>query len=127
MARTSSAFVVLCGFVTGCGIPSSTQTGPAPMQAGEDRVEPALENRDEVMRLMMKSLPADLKGPWSEASATIRVDVDDTGAVTGADVERQSAYSGFDEMALEMARHMRFTPARRKGRAIRASLSLPLS
>jgi len=126
MTRTWRALAVLAGFVVGCGAPSSTQV-PAPTQVADGIVEPSLSNTRELLRLMKEAVPSDVKKPWSEAKAVVRVDVDETGAVTGAEVETSSGNRDFDEMALSLTQHMRFTPATRNGQPVSASLTLPLS
>lgn len=76
---------------------------------------------------MRDSLPDEVREPWSEAKVNIRVDVSPTGEVLRAEIERPSGYADFDEMALGFTQHMRFEPATRNGRPVRASLSLPMS
>ena len=61
-----------------------------------------------------------------EGETLLRVRVTDTGAVDSVEVVETSGLPEFDEAAVEGARHMRFSPARRDGKRIEVWATVPV-
>lgn len=61
-----------------------------------------------------------------EGETLLRVRVTDTGAVDSVEVVTSSGYADFDDAAVEGAKEMRFSPARRDGERIRVWARVPV-
>lgn len=75
-------------------------------------------------RLLSAALPAyppSARSEEVEAEVPVEIVVDTTGRVTEAKLLRHAGY-GFDESALEAVRRYRFSPAQRRGQAVRVRM-----
>jgi TonB family protein len=61
-----------------------------------------------------------------EGETILRVRVDDVGAIDSVEVVVSSGYASFDSAAVEGARDLRFTPARRDGKRIAVWAEVPV-
>ena len=61
-----------------------------------------------------------------EGETILRVRVEDTGGVDSVEVMESSGYASFDSAAVEGARLLRFTPARRNGKRIEVWAEVPV-
>lgn len=61
-----------------------------------------------------------------EGETLLRVRVTDTGAVDSVEVVESSGHADFDEAAVDGARSLRFTPARKDGERIRVWARVPV-
>jgi len=62
----------------------------------------------------------------TEGETLLRVRVTDTGDVDSVEVVRSSGHDDFDAAAVEGARTLRFTPARKDGKRIRVWARVPV-
>jgi len=61
-----------------------------------------------------------------EGETLLRVRVEDTGGVDSVEVVESSGFAAFDSAAMEGARRLRFTPARRDGKRIEVWAHVPV-
>jgi protein TonB len=61
-----------------------------------------------------------------EGETLLRVRVDDTGVVDSVEVMESSGFAAFDSAAVNGARALRFTPARRDGERIEVWAQVPV-
>lgn len=87
---------------------------------------PQLLNRDEVVQLAKASYPEQVKAEGFAGTPTVRLYVDETGAVQARRIERSSAIPALDAAALKVADAMRFAPARNGDRPTHLWVSIPV-
>jgi TonB family protein len=87
---------------------------------------PQLLNRDEVAQLARAGYPEQVKAEGFAGTPTVRLYVDETGAVQARRIERSSAIPALDEAALKVADAMRFAPARNGDRPTHLWVSIPV-
>jgi TonB family protein len=71
--------------------------------------------------------PPDAPGADGPVTVVVRVRVDAAGEVERVELERSAGSDVLDRRALDVARGMRFRPARREGRRVAAWFSLPVT
>lgn len=96
---------------------------PSSVVAREDlfpevEMPPRLENPAEVQRRLRAAVPANERNQDGVTRCVLWVFVDETGTVRGAHIEASSGSEAFDEVALDVAREMRFTPATSAGSTV---------
>jgi TonB family protein len=97
--------------------PSPTPAVPAPADGGPPLAPPSLAGHPDA------PYPAEALSQRLEGNVGLEIDVDAAGAVAGARVTAPAGH-GFDQAALEAARHFTFRPARRAGVAIPSTVQL---
>lgn len=109
------------------------QRAPAlPAAAGQERqatqvdLGPELSNRAEVARALVHAYPPLLRDAGIGGSTLIWFLIDEEGTVRDTDIAKSSSYPALDQAALKVATAMRFTPARKSGRAIAAWVQIPI-
>jgi len=109
-----SALVIIAGFPSG----AAAQNEPARPSAGEpasDVTPPVLREHAEA------AYPPEALRERREASVGLSLTIDEAGSVEEASVTAPAGY-GFDEAAVAAARRFTFEPARKAGRAARATV-----
>lgn len=105
---------------------------PAPLPPGEfeaSRVDqvPDLINRDEVLRVLNASYPAELRRAGVGGDVGVRVRVRADGTVDRASMRVvHSTDPRFDDAARAVVAAMRFTPAQRAGRPVTVWVNVPV-
>jgi TonB family protein len=91
--------------------------------AGDDVVVPAaaVEVAARPVRAVAPTYPAGARADDREGEVTVELVVDRDGRVVEARVTRPAGH-GFDEAALTAVRAYRFSPAQRRGRAVRVRM-----
>lgn len=105
-----------------------TEHLPPPPKAGSSRkerptfiphdVEPRLENREEIFRLLQRFYPRSFREAGIGGTVTVWVYVNPAGAVENAVVKETSGYDALDEAAVKVAHRMEFTAALNHGEKI---------
>jgi TonB family protein len=107
-----------------------TRTRPAATgqerQATQVDVGPELTNRAEVGRALVRSYPPLLRDAGIGGSTLIWFLIEEDGTVRDTELAASSGYPALDEAAVQVARSMRFTPARKDGRSITAWVQIPI-
>ena len=88
---------------------------------------PSLKNRDAVARLLRRLYPPALRYPGFRGSTMVGMVLEDDGVPLEAVVTHSSGYPEVDEAALQVARAMRFRPAKADGRRVRVYVELPVT
>lgn len=110
-------------------------TPPPDRAAARDRGEPtftpfdtppALLNREEVARTLERAYPAMLREAGVGGETLMWFHIDTTGAVLSTRLIRSSGLDALDAAAAEIARTMRFRPARSMDRRIPVWVQLPI-
>lgn len=70
--------------------------------------------------------PAAARAQRLEGTVVLLVEVDASGRVTGADLQRSCGHAALDRAALDAVRAWRFDPARQDGVAVRACVEIPV-
>ena len=87
---------------------------------------PELLNREAVARLAKASYPERVKAEGFAGTPTVRLYVDETGAVRTRRIDRSSAIPALDSAALVVADSMRFAPARDGDRPTHLWVTIPV-
>ncbi len=95
------------------GVPGGTGTGAG----GTVDVNPKLLNRDEIITNRRRFYPENERQAGREATVVVDLHISADGAVTAVDIVSTGGMS-FDRAAREIARFMKFSPARVKGGAV---------
>ncbi len=95
------------------GVPGGTGTGAG----GVVDVNPKLLNRDEIIANRRRFYPENERQAGREATVVVVLHISADGAVTSVDIVGTGGMS-FDRAAREIARFMKFSPARVKGGAV---------
>lgn len=111
--------LLLCLFPLRAAAQSFPENGPFTQP-------PELLNRDEVAALAKASYPEEVKAEGFAGTPTVRLYVDEAGAVRARRIERSSAIPALDEAALKVADAMRFAPARDGERPTHLWVSIPV-
>jgi protein TonB len=99
---------------------------PQPIKAPVDPVYYAARELDVYPGLMEPLRAGPALAATTQARVRVLALVDDTGAVTQADVFDSEPAGIFDDAALEALRAARFSPARKDGRAVRSRVLIEL-
>ena len=128
-------FVVLALFV----FPHAARSQEKPAAAGQPAAEaceqpcftpytqaPTVLNGTEIGERLEREYPAELRTAGVGGTAMVWMFVDDEGAVTRVETARSSGVAELDELALDVARDMRFSPAENRGHAVSVWIQLPI-
>jgi TonB family protein len=88
---------------------------------------PGITNPDEVRDLMHEKYPARFRDAGIGGRAVLLVSVDDMGEVQDASLEQGTGHGALDELALELAGILRFSPAQIGGRPIPVWVTVPIN
>ncbi len=101
-------------------VPSDPPPAPAAIErySGPEATFPELEDRDRVESIIREYYPMDLQREGVGGTARLLLWVDSTGAVDFVNLGQGSGVPDLDRAALAAAPRFRFTPARRRGRAV---------
>jgi TonB family protein len=88
---------------------------------------PELLNRDEAAALAKASYPDELKRAGLAGTPTVRLYIDETGAVRTRRIERSSALAKLDSAALKVVDAMRFSPAKNGEQPTHLWVTLPVT
>jgi TonB family protein len=89
-------------------------------------VKPDLANRDVIARALTRSYPAALRDAGIGGTALVWVLIRPDGSVGKTEIRESSGRVELDEAALNVAKEMRFTPARHKGDPVAVWIQLPI-
>ncbi|WP_437672766.1 TonB-dependent siderophore myxochelin receptor MxcH [Sorangium sp. So ce131] len=126
MTRTAVGLLSL-GALIGAGPRAVAQAPPAPPSAspgapdGDANAPPGRVQAPRLLEGAEAAYPDAARALRIEATVVLRLTVGADGAVQGAEVARPAG-NGFDEAAREAALRLRFTPATRDGRPIKARI-----
>ncbi len=100
--------------------PRTPTVPPRPIEGwvGAEVTFPELADRRAAERLIQLNYPIELQEAGIGGVVGLRLWVDSTGSVESADLGSGSGVPELDRVALEVARSFKFTPARRRGRAV---------
>lgn len=87
---------------------------------------PEVTNAREIQRTMGREYPPLLRDAGIGGRVVLRLSVDEAGAVQRVALEESSTHRALDEVAVELARMVRFKPAERAGEAVPVLISVPL-
>jgi TonB family protein len=111
-----SALAMITAFPTGA-LGQTEPPGPSAADPATDVTPPVLKERAEA------AYPAEALQQRREGSVGLALAIDEAGNVQEASVTAPAGY-GFDEAAVLAARRFTFEPARKAGRAVRATVQL---
>ncbi|HSK21382.1 MAG TPA: TonB family protein [Longimicrobiales bacterium] len=105
------------------GAPADMAEGPVftPMTKA-----PELLNRGDVQRALISNYPPLLRDAGIGGAPTLHFFIDETGVVRKTIMSRSSGYPALDEAALEVAKIMRFTPAKNRTRDVPVWVEIPI-
>jgi TonB family protein len=123
-----------------CGEPGSQETpdpettpstAAEPSETGEAEytfwdTEPVLLNGPEILDVLARLYPAELKEEGVGGRVVVWMSVDDSGVVAETKVQQSSGYPALDEAALSIADSMRFTPAEHDGSPVSVWIAQPI-
>ncbi|MGD8495891.1 MAG: TonB family protein, partial [Gemmatimonadales bacterium] len=99
---------------------------PAPTRGQENR--PAtLKNADEIRRKMMEEYPLEMRRRGVSGRSVVEMMVRDNGKPAQIRLSQRSGSTALDHAALDLARDMRFDPARSGGEKVDQKVRLPLA
>ena len=114
-------------------VPAALQAQAAPADSlrglATEEVEtlPQLRNWPQVARSIQRHYPEAMRGGGQLGHAVVRFQIDERGTPRGAYVHQSSAMADLDQASLRVVADMRFSPARRGGRAVAVWVTLPVS
>jgi len=88
---------------------------------------PRLANAREVNRTLQDLYPTELKDAGVGGMANVWLFIDEGGAVQEAELSRSSGADEIDAAAIEVARTMRFEPARNRDKAVAVWVQIPIT
>jgi protein TonB len=88
---------------------------------------PALRNGPEVERALQRSYPALLRDAGIGGQTVMWFFIDEKGTVINTKVHQGSGYSQLDEAASQVARLMRFTPAKNRDKIVPVWVQIPIT
>lgn len=91
----------------------------AALQAAEGLVSPT------PVRTPPPSYPSQLKRDGISGTVALKVEVDETGAVSACTVSK-SSNPGFEEAAINAVKGWKFTPAKRDGTPVKVTIVIPI-
>ncbi|MDT8369691.1 MAG: M56 family metallopeptidase [Longimicrobiales bacterium] len=101
---------------------STSQLGFTPFETA-----PVLENRGEVAGELERRYPSELRAAGIGGRSTVWFHIDETGRVMDAQVRATSGHEALDLAALEVAKTMRFRPAKNAGEAVAVWVAIPIT
>lgn len=88
---------------------------------------PGLINRAEIGRLLGEAYPPLLRDAGIGGRAALWLFIDEAGVVREARLAETSGYEGLDRAAEQVARRMRFNPAKNEGRPVATWIQVPIT
>ena len=118
----------------GTGGPGSSGTGGGSVAGTADAGGPAevspvatIADIDPVpIREITAAYPTSAKRLGQEGLVKIQADIDTSGTVVDSRVTRSSGFASLDNAALDAVKNTRFLPALKNGRAVEASIIIPI-
>jgi protein TonB len=105
----------------------SPESGAGPTATAVDYRAPALRTGDARLQALIDSCyPAAARRQGQEGRGVARVVVDATGRASGWNVEQSTGFGTLDPGMGCVARRVQFEPARRDGRAVEATVRMPI-
>jgi len=90
-------------------------------------VAPSIQNRDEVMRAMMREYPPLLRDAGIGGTVVVWFFIDEEGRVQQTQVNQSSGHQALDEAALAVADIYRFSPALNRDRRVPVWVQFPIT
>lgn len=123
-----------CGEPESQDTPDPEMTPSAPAEQSETAeaeytfwdTEPVLLNGTEIVDVLERLYPAELKEEGVGGRVVVWMFVDDSGAVAETKVQKSSGYPALDEAAQSIADSMRFTPAEHDGSPVSVWIAQPI-
>lgn len=100
---------------------------PSSRALAQDTRPPRLKNPEKVRSELLDKYPLEMRMRGISGEARVRVVVNRDGEPVGPTIEQTSGIAVLDTAALEIARDMRFDPARQSGEKVETSVVLPLN
>ena len=88
---------------------------------------PGITNSDEVRNAMREEYPPLLRDAGVRGTAVLLVSVDDIGQVQDASLEQGSGHRALDDLALELAKIIQFSPAQIRGNPVPVWVTVPIN
>ncbi|CAN5754399.1 hypothetical protein BH23GEM5_BH23GEM5_05580 [soil metagenome] len=109
--------------------PLSTSRIPAAAEVAAPTLTalPRLRNPEGVRSRMERRFAPDLRSKGLSGSVGLEIGIDETGRVISARVEASSGYDELDAAAVKLTDAMRFAPAEASGKAVPASVRVPIT
>ena len=129
LARIGWSSAVLSVTLAAVATRGTAQTPPRPPDGSAPVTPtafPALVNAEDVRQALMEAYPPMLRDAGVGGAPRVWMHIDDDGAVIDARIYESSAVEGLDEAALEVARVMRFDPARSGADPVAMWVLLPI-
>lgn len=105
----------------------SPESGAGPTVPAEDYRGPVVRTGDARLQAVIdRCYPAAARRQGQEGRGVARVVVDATGRASGWNVEQSTGFSTLDPGMGCVARRVQFEPARRDGRAVEATVRMPI-
>lgn len=110
----------------GCG-PGFTVLGTPTVVSGTAYdLPPEVTNSAEILRTMQREYPPLLRDARIRGKVILRLSVDEGGGVQRVGLEEGSTHPALDELALELARTIEFTPAQAGGESVPVIVRVPM-
>jgi TonB family protein len=113
-------------------VPACTGSYPAflgiPTVVSNTAVEfpPEVTNPEEVREAMRDGYPPLLRDAGIRGSVVLRLTLDETGQVEHTALEQDSGHRALDDLALELAKLIKFLPAQHDGERVPVLITIPL-
>lgn len=118
-------FVAL--LLAGCASGGTGDTESSPAESGARESPPRLANRAFFERLMEREYPPELRQAGIGGDVVVWVTLDAEGVVQEASVKDGSGYARLDDVAVRIARQMRFRPARYDGKPVGVKIAFTVT
>jgi TonB family protein len=90
------------------------------------QLPPEITNPDAVLKAMRDEYPPLLRDAGIRGSVVLRLFLDDSGQVQLTALDQGSGHPALDELALQLAGLIEFTPAQNEGEAVAVVITVPL-
>lgn len=124
--RTASFLLFALLVVIGCAGGGSVLGVPTVVSDTAFDLPPEITNPDEVMDAMRDQYPPLLRDARIGGSVVLLASVGEMGRVQNSSLAESSGHQALDQLALELASILRFTPAQHGGRAVRVMVKIPM-
>ena len=108
--------------------PPDVEVDPSAQPVYVDRdIEPRLQNREELLRLLRELYPRGLREARIGGEVVLWVWVDEDGTPGRSQVQRSSGRQQFDDAAIAIASRMRFSPAMLLDKPVGVWIAIPVT
>ncbi len=120
-------FLIPMAVALGCAGTYSVLGIPTVVSDTAYDLAPAITNPDEVRDAMREEYPPLLRDAGIRGTVIMLVFVDDTGQIQRPSLEESSGHRALDDMALELAKIIQFSPAQNGDKAVPVLVRVPIN